>query len=168
VLSRTSRQWITYARGAILQPAEIQSGLRLSRTKLHSTSLRNKTRSHPSGSQLPPAFWDNLSKIDLTKRALEELDRRNTQAALSSRPPYPRPITRRVLAELKKSSQPLTPTIKYLCHRGTRVLKNIKQTARHGGPDLSDLRGVRGRHIRCSQCWPISSFQSLQILKVQR
>ncbi|KAA6412265.1 MAG: hypothetical protein FRX48_04417 [Lasallia pustulata] len=89
---------------------------------LQHVSKRRK-RSHPSEFQLPPAFWDNLSKIDLTKAALEELDRRNTQATLNSRPPYLRPdqrITRRVLAELKK---------------------NIKQTARHGGPDLSDLRG---------------------------
>ena len=28
---------------------------------------------HSAGSQLPTAFWDNLSKIDLTKRALNDL-----------------------------------------------------------------------------------------------
>ena len=121
---------------------------------LQHVSKRQKS-SHPNGSQFPPAFWDNLSKISLTKRALEELDRRNTQAALNSRPPHPRShrsITRRVPAELKKSSQPLTPVVKYLCHCGTRDLENIKQIARHGGPDLSDIRGVSGRYIHCSQC----------------
>jgi hypothetical protein len=119
------------------------------------TSHQNKTsqhvfkkqkRSHPSGSQFPPAFWDNLSEIDLTKRALGELDRRNLQAALNSHLPYPRPRrpnTRRALAELKKGSQLARPAANYLYHCGRRVLKNIKQTARHGGPDLSDLRGVR-------------------------
>ncbi|OJD24939.1 hypothetical protein ACJ73_03700 [Blastomyces percursus] len=48
------------------------------------------------------AYWDNLSKIWLTKDALEELDRRN------SRPKPPqnhRPLTRRFHAELKKHSQ---------------------------------------------------------------
>ncbi|KAL9034871.1 MAG: hypothetical protein Q9180_005169 [Flavoplaca navasiana] len=105
---------------------------------------KRQKRSHPSGSQLPPAFWDNLSKIDLTKRALRELDRRNLQAALDSHLTYPRsrqPNTRRALAELKKSSQPVTSAANYLYHCGTGVLKNIKQTARHGGPDLSNFRG---------------------------
>lgn len=114
---------------------------------------KRRKRSHPSGSRLPPAFWDNLSKIDLTRRALEELDRRNTQAALDSQPPYQRParrITRHVLAELKKSAQPLTPPAEYLCHCGTSGLRNIKRTARHDGPDLSDLRGVRRQFVLCS------------------
>lgn len=41
---------------------------------------KKKKRSHPS--QLLPAFCDNLFKIDLTKRALEELDR------ISEPPPH--------------------------------------------------------------------------------
>jgi hypothetical protein len=37
---------------------------------------------HPSGSQTPGAFWDNLSKIWLTRNALRrELDRRSSQAS---------------------------------------------------------------------------------------
>ncbi|KAF2807518.1 uncharacterized protein BDZ99DRAFT_338517, partial [Mytilinidion resinicola] len=45
-----------------------------------SQSASKKQRlSHPSGSQPPAAFWDNLSKIWLTKRALREQDRRNPQ-----------------------------------------------------------------------------------------
>lgn len=111
------------------------------KTEQH-TSKRRK-RSHPSGSQLPSAFWDNLSNVDLTKRALEELDRRNAQAALSCGPPFlrsNRPITRYMR---KKSSRPLTPPVEYLCHCGTSSLKKIKLSARHGGLDLSDLRNVR-------------------------
>lgn len=103
--------------------------------------------SHPSGSQLPPVFWDNLSKIDLTKRALGELDRRNIQVAIRSHPTrHPRlrrQITRSALARLKKGFQPAQPAADYLCHCGTKTLKNVKHIARHGGPDLSDLRGVR-------------------------
>ncbi|KAF2786423.1 hypothetical protein K505DRAFT_354483 [Melanomma pulvis-pyrius CBS 109.77] len=77
---------------------------------------------HASGSQPPPEFWDNLSKIWLTKRALRELDRRNIQAARS----LPRarasvPDTRNFIAESRNS-------------------KSIKLFASRGGPDLSDLR----------------------------
>ena len=41
---------------------------------------KKQKRSHISEPQYPPAFWDNLSRVDLTKRALRELDRRNKQA----------------------------------------------------------------------------------------
>ena len=106
---------------------------------------KKQKRGHTRESQFPSAFWDNLSKIDLTTRALEELDRRNTQAALHSRPTprrLYRPLTRSVLVELRKSSQPLIPAVDYLRHCGAKVLKSVKQIARHGGPGLSDLRGV--------------------------
>ena len=95
---------------------------------------------HSSGTQLAPAFWDNLSKIDLTRRALKELDRRNTRSTLKSRRLYyqPRgPITR-------------------------SALKNIKQIARDGGPDLRDLRGVRVHTANVPNA-DFASFQSLQI-----
>ena len=118
--------------------------------QLNGTSqpLSKKWRlSHPSGSQPPAAFWDNLSKIWLTKRALRELDRRNTQSAPS--PPRPsyrrrphRPVTRRALAELKNNRRPTQSAADFLCHCAPRWLKDIKLFARHSGPDLSDLRGV--------------------------
>ena len=123
----------------------------LSRTPQHNGTLQHASKRqkhcHPDRTQIPPAFWDNLSKIDLTKRALKELDRRNTQAAPDSRPPSSRPhqpATRRVLAELKKSCQPLIPAVEYIHDCGVEDLKDIQHTARHGGLDLSDLRGVRG------------------------
>ncbi len=118
--------------------------------QLNGTSqpLSKKRRlSHPSGSQPAAAFWDNLSKIWLTKRALRELDRRNTQSAPSPpRPSYQRrphrPVTRRALAELKNNCRPTQSAADFLCHCAPRCLKDIKRFARHGGPDLSDLRGV--------------------------
>lgn len=106
---------------------------------------KKQKRGHNGGTQFPPAFWDNLSRIDLTTRALEELNRRNTQAALSSRPTprrLSRPFTRGILAEARKSFQTLTSAVDYLRDSGERVLKSVRQTSRHGGPDLSDLRGV--------------------------
>jgi hypothetical protein len=101
--------------------------------------------SPPSGSQPPPAFWDNLSKLWLTKRALRELDRRNAQAAPSPlRSPHQRarrPVTRNSLAESKRNCQTTHYTTEYLRYE-PRILKDIKLFARHGGPDLSDLRNV--------------------------
>jgi hypothetical protein len=119
-------------------------------TLQHSQHISKRPKhTHPSGSPFPPAFWDNLSKIHLTKLAVKELDRRNTQKTLDSRQYYlrqDRRITRRAFAELKKCAQPLQEPAEYLCHCSTSNLKKIKQTAMHGGPDLSDLRGVCGSY----------------------
>ncbi|TQV90119.1 hypothetical protein IF1G_11228 [Cordyceps javanica] len=64
-------------------------------------------------SNFPPQFWDNLSKVWLTPRALREKDRRN--GAQPSVATAPTPIT-------------LTPT-------------TLARFARRGGPDLRHLRG---------------------------
>lgn len=103
--------------------------------------------SPPSGSQTPPAFWDNLSKIWLTKRALRELDRRNIQTAsnpaVSPHRQRARPLaTQNVLTESKRKCQNVRSSTEYLCCCEPRILKDIKLFARHGGPDLSDLRNV--------------------------
>ena len=60
-----------------------------------------------------PAFWDRLSEIPLTARALRELDRRNKTTRPSVNHPSPKVHTR-----------------------------NLGRFARHGGPDLRHLRGV--------------------------
>lgn len=103
--------------------------------------------SHPTdGSQPPAAFWNNLSKVWLTRRALRELERRNTRPALSApcylkRRPH-RPLTRRALAEQRKNSQePAQPATEFLSSCTPNCLKDIKLFARHGGPDISSLRG---------------------------
>ncbi|KAK3304692.1 uncharacterized protein B0T15DRAFT_250724 [Chaetomium strumarium] len=66
---------------------------------------------HYEPSNFPPEFWDNLSKVPLTRRALRELDRRN-----SARP----------------APGPAAPAV-YTAH--------LARFARHGGPDLRHLRG---------------------------
>ena len=85
-----------------------QRSLRLPGTS--QPSLKKQKLSHIAvGSQTSPAFWDNLSKVWLTKRALGELERRNVQATqrphqqFSHRRPH-RPVTRRALVELKKKA----------------------------------------------------------------
>lgn len=75
----------------------------------------------------PPQFWDSLSKIELTRRALEELNRRT-----KTRYSLPSPL------------QPRTTTS-----------GDLARFTRHGGPDLRDLRGVsvrRGRPSLYAQC----------------
>lgn len=90
--------------------------------------LKKQKLSYPAtGFQPPAAFWDNLSKLWLTKGALEELDRRNIQAAPNPlRPSYRRlhrPITRRALDEWKKNRPPTQSAAEFLSNCTSRCLK---------------------------------------------
>ena len=49
---------------------------------------KKRKRTHLGEPQYRPAFWDNLSKVDLTKLALKELDRRNKVTAWDPPTPY--------------------------------------------------------------------------------
>ncbi|KAI4109447.1 MAG: hypothetical protein LQ345_007072 [Seirophora villosa] len=66
------------------------------------------------------SFWDNLSRLWLTRRALEEFGRRISKPVSIERPVHP-------IID--------TPTKKKF------NLADLQRFARHGGPDLSDLRG---------------------------
>jgi hypothetical protein len=91
----------------------------------------------------PTAFWDNLSKIWLTRRALEEFYRRNTQPARCSR--ANRPVTRHAVAKWKHKEEnwePTRPTADFLTCFSVGHSEEVKLLTRHDGPDLSDLRGV--------------------------
>jgi len=95
-------------------------------------SKRQKLSCHSAGSHPPPTFWDKLSKIWLTKDALSELDRRNRNTRA-------RPVTRTYLAQLKRYRQFTQSSVNL---PAPRTFKDINLFARHGGPDLTDLRGV--------------------------
>jgi len=71
------------------------------------------------------AYWDSLSKLSLTRRALKEFDRRNRRTA--------RPAGTAHESGSHLSRDP--PALKDCSNQ-------IKRFARHGGPDLRDLRGV--------------------------
>jgi len=80
---------------------------------------RKKTkRSHQSQQETNTAYWDSLSKVWLTPRALDELDRRNGQRASPIKRNGDKP------RQLENLSTPL------------------KRFARYGGPDLYELIGV--------------------------
>jgi len=67
-------------------------------------------------SRTPPEFWDNLSQVPLCRRALREFNRRTI-----------RPIT-------------LEPPARSILKED--LVKQLKRFSRHGGPNLSDIRGV--------------------------
>lgn len=75
-------------------------------------------------------FWDTLSKVWLTPRALREFDRRNTAQSLEQKyisdwEPWSR---KRSFVDISGLS--------------AVALKELKRFARRGGPDLVDVRGV--------------------------
>lgn len=79
---------------------------------------------HPA---VPPSrFWDDLSEIPLTRNALRELSNRN--------------------AKVSHCSPAIQTCCETSCHQPTDLLsptdlRRITRFARHGGPDLKDLRG---------------------------
>ncbi|EEQ29627.1 hypothetical protein McanMca71_006708 [Microsporum canis] len=75
------------------------------------------------------AYWDNLSRIWLTRDALEELDRRNRATTRSA-------YSHRSFTQQSQRHRYQTPALD--CE--PEVLGKIKSLSRHGGPDLSDLR----------------------------
>ncbi|KAF3492125.1 uncharacterized protein GIQ15_01642 [Arthroderma uncinatum] len=93
------------------------------------------------------AYWDSLSKIWLTKDALEELDRRNRASGNIPESPYfrHRPLTRQLQARLERRHQTLT--LDPLINCKAESLSKIKRLSRQGGPDLSDLRNFPDPHI---------------------
>ncbi|EER36397.1 conserved hypothetical protein [Histoplasma capsulatum H143] len=101
-------------------------------------SDRSRYRKRQKLNTPAPAYWDNLSKIWLTKDALEELDRRNSRP----KPPqnYHRPLTRRFHTELKKRCNLFQFAPAFLRDCAPACSKQIKRVSRLGGPDLTDLR----------------------------
>ncbi|RMJ03712.1 hypothetical protein CDV36_014763 [Fusarium kuroshium] len=73
--------------------------------------------------EYPPEFYDRLSKISLSHRALKELDRRTRTRRCDPSPPSPASPSRRVFSRATTS-------------------RELARFARHGGPDLRDLRGA--------------------------
>ncbi|KAI1439193.1 hypothetical protein GGR50DRAFT_7190 [Xylaria sp. CBS 124048] len=110
-------------------------------------STNSDSRERPSASKsfvYPPAFWDGLSKIPLTRSALRELERRTKRISHShsrshSHPhPHPHP---------HPHQQPQPRLSRQLITRRATQFAGIRRFARHGGPDLSDLRGCPSEPI---------------------
>ena len=116
-----------------------RAGLELSLGLTEASEVPPKKRKiiHPSGPQPPAEFWDNLTEIPLINGALKEVDRRNTQEQQQGR------TTRRCVEDWRKD-QELARTVEDILFDCTpKALRDLRLFARHGGPGLSDLRGVR-------------------------
>jgi hypothetical protein len=98
--------------------------------------LKRQTIYHSTKYHSSSEFWDSLSKIWLTKYALRELNRRNTKPLARSQVQQP------FLAEVRKLYKPIQSADELLYNYPLKIVKDIKLFARHGGPDLTDLRGV--------------------------
>ena len=112
---------------------------------LCSTKRRKLNRQACDAESRPrTAFWDSLSKIWLTRRALKELNRRTTRSAQKS--PFlekkdEKRLTRSTYADWERSRQPAQSAwLPVLNNSNTRLLNEIKRFARHGSLDLLDLR----------------------------
>jgi hypothetical protein len=117
------------------------------RTEEHSLCAKRQKFDGLSADRYPPSlFWDGLSKIWLTRDALRELDRRNSNPVAQSTPrpvrPPDRPVTRNFLTELRNRCQRKQTADEFLHDCTPESLKTVKRFARHGGFDLSDLKGV--------------------------
>ncbi|KAL2433851.1 hypothetical protein ABEF95_011289 [Exophiala dermatitidis] len=86
---------------------------------------------------------DHLAAIRLTKCALEELDRRNTQVNKASLTPQEVPgrITSHGASRLTSSHDAYLPAAEFVASSRRSILEELRQFARLGGPDLSDIRG---------------------------
>ena len=82
-------------------------------------------RRHQSRQETNTAYWKSLSKLWLTRRALNELNRRNRQTASPIRPATT--CTQDLVGDKGQLGNPS---------------KKLLRFARHGGPDLRDLGGV--------------------------
>ena len=105
-----------------------------------------KLNNHPTKYKPDESFGDSLSKIWLTKRALQELDRRNARLPPNHLRQTPcslkGPSTQGAIAKFENPSLSQSAAEFLNCSSPTTV-KDIQHFARHGGPNLSDLRGVR-------------------------
>ena len=110
----------------------------VSRSDSHCSRKKLKLDHASSNFCYPPHFFDNLSHISLTQDALRELNRRNSVANIQ----YRRPVTRENSA-LKREAGKLDDIALAL----PQPTKAHKLYARHGGPDLQDLRGVRYAYL---------------------
>ncbi len=87
-------------------------------------------------SNFHPEFYHNLSKVWLTRRALQEFDRQTDNRAL-----------------LKPTARPRLPRDSKVAALARRFGPNLASSAAAGGEDLSDLRGVCLYYSIINRCW---------------
>jgi hypothetical protein len=122
--------------------------------KASQPTAKRQRAERDGGRRASAAYWENVSKVWLTKRALEELDRRTLSACpaptrhshrshRSVRRRAHRPATESCAAESGAACRSAQYIVDPLSGCSARTARRIKSAARRGGPDLSELRNVR-------------------------
>lgn len=107
-------------------------------------------------SQRLPEFWDNLSKLWLTTKALRELDRINANSIscpLDAHPP-------KLLSTRKKRKRSFLYAPDFLNSCGPEDLEKLKKFSRAGGPDISYLREVNNNPVCVWLKLKLTAFRS--------
>lgn len=118
-----------------------------SRANIDPPAKKAKTRSEVeleawASWEYPPEFWDRLSKISLSHRALKEFDRRTRTRRCDPSPPSP----------------PVCPSRRVFSRATTS--RELARFARHGGPDLRDLRGASQYELSLRSIFLISLYST--------
>ena len=110
---------------------------------VQTASKKHKAVHTPDPSQ-PATHQDSPSPILLKRDALKALQRQIAQAARESRANQrtPRRVTRLAVAEWQRRHPPLKPACTYTENCRYEQYRALQSFARHGGPDLWNLRGV--------------------------
>ena len=110
-------------------------------------SAKRQRVAHPTVP--PPAFWDGLSEVPLCASALRELDRRNKERESARENAKVAPDTTRRRSHRLRAGRTAAdhddrrqPAEQFLSRCVTPSSKEIRRSAKHGGPSLTDLRGV--------------------------
>lgn len=123
------------------QPAAHINSRKRRRSHQHSTEVEEGTAQttskrrkviYTADPQQPAAYWDNLSEIPLTRRALTEHNRRNSQAAQVSSTNEQSRIYR----------PPPESATSILKGYSREKYKDLKRFSRCGGPGFQALRAV--------------------------
>ena len=105
-------------------------------------SKRQRVDSSSTGSQSESSFWDSLSKVWLTRRALKELDRRNAKCQRLREEPIQARTRKQKREQRNKNTRSCLSAVERLHKSSPNSKKEIRRFARGGGPDLSDIVGV--------------------------
>jgi hypothetical protein len=129
------------------QKASDSSRKRPSEASQEASSSPKRHRPHYP-STIPSRFWDNLSKVPLTRNALRELDRRQERRQIAfhnadQEQPSVQRLTRSARRSLAQENHHQQSAGQILGQFSPAHLKNVRRFSSHGGPDLRDLIGVR-------------------------
>ena len=113
-----------------------------------STNETDRSPKHPRISYRTSnhsTFWDGLSKIPLCPAALREFNCRTRKQTATALVPHRRRSRRLAVRRPTAGNDHPPPIVEFLNQCSKTSLHSVKNLARHGGPDLADLRGVSVR-----------------------